>query len=212
MNYNGQSSANAHQRRVDIRAVVSLTRHLQVIADGGTPFGPLPLHVSVAPTGRAGSAERKRPDPAAMRAGGVGVASQQEVVSSGSQTATAPEGAAWPEGPLINNRAVGASHVARIVAAILDDVEQGVDALTCAGLRRTMVRIGFDGPMAGRTALPLVVWLVNAGVLCADADAELWCGTYRLATTDGEQIRERLRHTPPPTPEAVQAAKVAGLK
>jgi hypothetical protein len=212
MKYNGQSSVNGHPGRVDIRTVMSLTRHLQVIADGGTPFGPLPLHVSVAPTSQARSAERKRPATAVMHASGVGVAQQQEAAPGGAQTATAPEGAEWPEGPLINNRAVGAPNVARIVAAILDDAERGVDALTCAELRRTLLRIGFDGPMAGRTALPLVVWMVNARVLCADADAELWCGTYRLATTDGEQIRERLRHTPPPTPEAVQAAKVAGLK
>jgi hypothetical protein len=122
-----------------------------------------------------------------------------------------PIATGWPHGPLGLTPSALAVLLAHIVsdtafttAPQLDQVGVTKRRLQSAGLKLAL----FPEPQARPLAEALMVWFDAAGVLADPAhphDHRL-NQPRALATSDLARIAERLRATPPPTPEAVRAA------
>lgn len=177
-----------------------LLAYLDIIAQGGEPFGP-PL-----PGLPRRSHSLAIPDlPGAAPDEGV--------------PAAPPPLPAWPELPLdtTGRRRLDPSQVERAIQALLATPElAGAEAgagLTPARLRGALAAAGFDASTIGRVLPFLAIWLARAGALALPADADTpWASPRRLTLTDAAAIRARLRAFPPPTPEDVADERIQGLK
>lgn len=175
---------------------------LAAIVEGEEPFGPLIIQRAPAimdNRGRNGDLRRKEHG------------SAEATVKGG---AVATDLAAWPQGPLINNRPLGSDSVEQIVTAALADVgASGVAVLGREQLRESMRRLGLDGPTVGRVAPPLLVWLAKAGVLAAAEDEGApWAVPRALTSTDPAAVRLLLRAVETPVQGEIEHERARGLK
>lgn len=190
-----------------------LCETLEVIVDGGQPFGPFPLARSGQPKEGEGAslgAEGKH----GAAEGGSSFVGRPTLVPVEPQR---PPRSAWPSCAVPGSKVVEPEDVERLAVALLADEsitgEGEAVGLTVKRLKTVMESLSFDGAMIGRTAPAIVLWLAQAGVLAEPAsEATPWAAPRKLTATAQEALRDALKAAPPLTADGIAEARRRGLK